>query len=480
MPLLKRYIYFLIVLTISLPCVATQGAGQPNSPNVIFILTDDLGYSDVSSYGAQKVNTPNIDQLASQGLKFTNFHTAASICSPSRAAFLTGAYPQRSGLYMGINPNREAHWFLGLHPDEITLAEQFKKQGYKTMMVGKWHLGTQDEFSYYRQGFDNYYGMPSNYGHSPRFFDERELVYEKTPLDKLTQLYTDRITQYIDAQKDNPFFLYYSHNYPHTPYRPGEQFKGTSDDGIRGDIIQELDWSVGQIIKTLEQHGMAENTLIIFTSDNGPVANRYAQPLRGRKFTSMEGGHRVPFILHWEEKIRDPKIINEWVTAMDVFPTLSQVIGEPLPSDRTYDGVSLVPLFDNKQLQRKDDVPFAYYNAGNLQAIRYKHWKLHLPRTAQQTPWWDKGPVIDEPRLYDLAVDSGEEVDLAESYPGVVDNMTKMANQFRQKLGAYKQRGSQQRPTGSLFPEVPVITNPTDWNKLSDHEKGKGKTEFDQ
>ena len=277
---------------------ALNGAVE-KKPNIIFMLTDDLGYSDVSCYGATKVKTPHIDRLASNGIKFSSFHTAASICSPSRAAFLTGAYPQRSGLYMGINPKRTAHWFLGLHPDEITIAEQLKTAGYKTHMVGKWHLGTEPEFLPRKQGFDSYYGMPSNFAHSPKFFDNDEEVFGKTPLNRLTELYTERITSIIERQADQeePFFLYFAHNYPHTPFEAGKDFQGNSQDGVRGNVMQELDWGVGEMMAALEKAGIADNTIVVFTSDNGPTSNKYALPYRGTKYVTFEGGHRVPFIL---------------------------------------------------------------------------------------------------------------------------------------------------------------------------------------
>lgn len=480
---LYRQLIYVLFLFIVFSCAVKQEkkkdikeiATAISKPNVIFILVDDLGYSDIACYGAKKVKTPNLDRLALEGLQFTDFYTGASICSPSRAAFLTGAYPQRCGLYMGINPKREPHWFLGLNPEEVTIAEQFKKQDYKTMIVGKWHLGTEAMFLPTNQGFDNYYGMPSNFNHDPRFFDEDEVLYEKTPLNKLTELYTSRVTKFINENKSNPFFLYYSHNYPHTPYEPGEKFKGSSDDGIRGDVIQELDWSIGQVIKTLEKNGILDNTIIIFTSDNGPVKNEYALPYRGTKFKSLEGGHRVPFIINWKGKINNPRKIDEQITAMDVFPSLSEVINEPLPSDKIYDGVSFKKILDNKPFERNNGIPFYYYNAENLQAIRYQNWKLHLPREKEQMPWWDKRPSIETPKLYNLDTDIKEKFNLADEKQELVIQMTKMANDIRFELGEYKQRGSEQRPTGNLFPDVSVITNPVDWNTLSDEEKGKAK-----
>lgn len=198
----------------------------------------------------------------------------------------------------------------------------------------------------------------------------------------------DRIIRDIETCKDRPFFLYYAHNYPHTPYKPGRRFAGSSRDGDRGDVIQELDWSVGEIVKALKQHNILENTLIVFTSYNGPVRNEYASPYRGTKYVSLEGGHRVPFILYWKGRITEPGVSDVPVNAMDLFPTFCDIIGEPLPDDRTYDGTSLTPLFDQRPLTRKREEPFCYYNCENLQAVRVKNWKLHLPRTEEQLPFW--------------------------------------------------------------------------------------------
>ena len=475
---MTRRAHLFLILLLMLLAGTSSRAEQP--PNVLFILMDDMGYSDVSCYGAKAVSTPHIDRMAAQGLRFTHFHTAASICSPSRAAFLTGAYPQRNGLYMGINPNREAHWFLGLHPDEITIAEQFKKRGYVTSLVGKWHLGFEDKFNYYRQGFDHYYGMPENYGHSPRFLDEREVVYQKTPLEKLTALYTDRLVKQIEAFKEKPFFIYFAHNYPHTPYKAGQAFKGSSKGGVRGDIIQELDWGIGQVLQALEDHGLMENTLVIFTSDNGPTDAAFAMPYRGTKYVTLEGGHRVPFILYWKGVI-EPGVSDARINAMDLFPTLSELMGEPLPNDRVYDGVSLVPLWSGGKLARGEDSPFYYYNCENLQAVRVGDWKLHVPRTKQQIPWWaqNKQKPISTPLLFNLAIDKREQSDVAGQHPDRVAQLLRLARETRLRLGEYGERGTEQRPTGTLFPEVPIISNPKQgWNELSDKEKGRAKAEF--
>ena len=442
---------------------------DPTRPNVIFVLTDDLGYSDISCYGA-KVRTPHIDRLAANGLRFTDFHTAANICSPSRAAFLTGAYPQRCGLYMGINPIRKAHWFLGLNPEEITLAEQFKSRGYNTCMVGKWHLGTEPEFHPLKQGFDRYSGMPCNFSHSPKFFDGEKLTFARTPLDRLTELYTERVTRYIREQAGEPFFLYYAHNYPHTPLKAGANFRGKSKDGVRGDIMMELDWGIGEMMTALEESGVADNTIVILTSDNGPTHNQYALPYRGSKYVTFEGGHRVPFIVHWPAKIKDARIIDTPAQAMDLFPTLSGIIGAPMPKDRKYDGVDLMPLLAGKPIQRPANTPFFYYNCENLQAIRQGDWKIHLPRTAAQVPFWEKNKAffqLTAPVLYNLADDPGESKHLAHAHPEVVQRLLKLADSTRTELGDYMQRGSAQRPTGSVIPGAPIISNEKDWGQVA-------------
>ncbi len=449
-------------------CVTSARAAE--RPNVVFVLTDDLGYSDVGCYGATKIKTPHIDRLASEGLRFTDFHTAASICSPSRAAFLTGAYPQRCGLYMGINPLRTAHWFLGLNPDEITIAEQFKQQGYSTCMVGKWHLGTEPEFSMLKQGFDEYHGMPCNYSHSPKFFDGEKEVFAQTPLEQLTELYTDRVVDFVKRQGKKPFFLYYAHNYPHTPFKAGAKFRGSSQDGVRGDIMQELDWGIGELMKALEKTGVADNTIVIFTSDNGPTKNLYARPYRGTKYVTFEGGHRVPFIIRWPARIKNARVLDVPVNAMDLFPTLSEIIVAPMPTDRTYDGVSLMPLLAGKPLTRNSDEPFYYYNCENLQAIRRGDWKLHLPRKKEQLPFWDKNKSFSnlaKPILYNLRVDQSETENVAAEHPEVVTKLQELAEETRTELGEFMQRGKGQRPTGSAIANAPIISHEKDWGTVN-------------
>ncbi|MGJ8673458.1 sulfatase-like hydrolase/transferase [Rubritalea sp.] len=476
-------------------------------PNVIFILMDDMGYSDVSAYGAQDVDTPNIDALAHGGLQFTHFHSGANICSPARASFLTGAYPQRAGLPYGINENRESHWFMGLSPNEITLAEQFRKQSYKTLMIGKWHLGTEEIFSYYNQGFDTYYGAPSNLGHNKEFLDERDFIFSVSndaQEARLTSLYTQRAREYIRTHRDRPFFFFYSHQYPHTPYTEGNAFDGATGNGTRADVLREVDWSIGQIVTELEANGILENTILVFTADNGATGNQYCLPFRGTKFVTYEGGHRVPFIFYWKDQIQTPRYEDTPTVSMDLFPTLSEIIGEPLPSDRIYDGVSLVPLFTDQTISRAIDEPFYYYNGENLQAVRKGHLKLHVPRDSNERPFWDQQAASSIYRLYDLSPDSGaanslvgneavdesnavitftelSDVALDNAYREDIEELLTLAEEIRPVLGDYMLRGSEQRETGSLFPEVPIVQNLTDWNSLlTTEEQGRGHTLFGQ
>ena len=303
-----------------------------------------------------------------------------------------------------------------------------------------------------------------------RFFDGKKEVFARTPLDRLTELYTRRITKIIREQGDQPFFLYYAHNYPHTPYQAGKMFEGSSQDGVRGDVIQELDWSIGEMMKALKEAGIADNTIVIFTSDNGPTANEYAKPFRGTKYVTFEGGHRVPFILHWPARIKQGRVLDVPINAMDVFPTLSEIIEAPMPQDRTYDGVSLMPLLVGKPLARQRAQPFFYYNCENLQAVRMGDWKLHLPRELKQLPFWDKNKAfvdIKHPVLYNLRTDREETTDLASANPEIVQEMLELAESMRRELGEYMQRGSGQRRTGSVVPGAPIISHEKDWGMVA-------------
>ncbi len=437
---------------------ATLSAAQTN---VILILTDDLGYGDLSCYGSKFIDTPRIDQMATQGVRATEYRTAANICTPSRAALLTGSYPQRAGIPNGISPKRPEHRHLGLHPDEITIAEMLKAQGYTTGMIGKWHLGFDDVFHPLNQGFDSYSGMPSNYNHDKRSFEGRTVTEEVTDLSQLTANYTESAVTFITENQSAPFFLYLAHNYPHVPLQPNPAFAGSSRAGDYGDIIVELDASVGTILDTLEELEIEENTLVIFTSDNGPLP-KYATefgssgPLRGSKYNTFEGGHRVPAIFNWPRNLPAGRVCETPISSMDVFPTIAAITGADLPEDRTLDGRNIWPLLQGHSLSPPREFEY-FYNDNNLQAIRKNNWKLHLPRQLEDVPWWQKAgrerfTPLAEPFLVNLGTDIGETRNVAAAQPEIVAELTEEATSVRRALGqargSERIAGSEQRPIG--------------------------------
>src|SRR4051812_9689549 len=333
----------------ALGCTSRDDAAHATSrPNVIIVLTDDQGYADVGVFGAQGFTTPNLDRMAGEGIKLTSLYVAAPICSPSRAALLTGSYPVRVGITDVLLPDSAT----GLNPDEVTLAELLKPVGYATAAIGKWHLGDDNEFLPTRQGFDEYFGLPYSNDMTPLPLLEDEQVVEESPdLSQLTQRYTARALDFITRNRANPFLLYLAHTMPHVPLAASDDFRGKSEQGLYGDVIMELDWSVGQLLGKLEELGIARDTLVVFTSDNGPWL-RYgnhagsAAPLREGKWTTFEGGQRVPGIARWPARIPAHAVSNEIVTTMDLFPTLAAITGAALPG-WTIDGKNVLPLLED-------------------------------------------------------------------------------------------------------------------------------------
>jgi len=455
-----------------------RGYSVDGLPNIIIVFTDDMGYGDLACYGNKLTRTPNIDKLAKEGVRFTDFYAAASLCTPSRAGLLTGTYPVRNN--MSVNFRGECVCFpvdeMGLNPKELTIAELLKQKDYKTALIGKWHLGDQKEFLPTRQGFDYYYGVPySNDTGEGRFkwrgnkqtYDQphipllrNEIVIEQPVVQNtLTQRYTVEATKFIKENKEHPFFLYYAHTMPHYPISVSEKFVGKSKNGLYGDVIEEIDWSVGEITKTLEEIDILENTLIIFTSDNGaPRTYKEASngELSGFKGSPMEGGNRVPMIVSWKGTLPEGKVSNGISSVMDLLPTIAHITGTDLPQDRVIDGLNIYELFTNPERAESPHAFFAYYLMDQLKAIRVDGWKLHLTLDAYIDMWGkDLGPR--KAKLYNLKDDMGETIDLSEQYPEKVEEMMVMAQMARNWIGDRDKPTPNSRPAGFVEKPKPLV-----------------------
>jgi len=467
---------------------------RASSPNIVIIFCDDLGYADVGCFGAEGWATPNIDRLAREGIRFTQFYVAQPVCSASRAALLTGCYPGRVGIQGALGPNA-TH---GIHSDEVTLAEIMKQRGYATAIFGKWHLGHHPQFLPPRHGFDEYFGLPySNdmwpwhpdlvtkplaerqrrpgYPDLPMIEGDRVVIPAVTPKEQcqLTTWYTERAVRFIERNKDRPFFLYVPHSMPHVPLHVSDKFKGKSAQGLYGDVIMEIDWSVGQILKALRQHRLEKNTLVIFTSDNGPWLSYgnhagSARPLREGKGTCWDGGVRVPFIARWPGPIPKGRVSHEPAMTIDLLPTLARLIGADLPR-HTIDGLDIWPLLAGQRgAKNPHDAYFFYYENNQLQAVLSGNWKLQLPhtyRTLGGKPGGRDGKPapyeqrkIEKAELYDLAHDIGETADLAAQHPDIVQRLEALAEKARQELGdsLTQRKGRGVREPGRLAEAKPA------------------------
>ena len=435
------------------------------SPNFIIIFTDDQGFEDIGCFGSPKIKTPHLDKLAAEGRKFTSFYSANSVCSPSRASLLTGCYPVRVSIPGVLFPRHE----IGLNPDEITIADLLKSKGYATSCIGKWHIGHKPKFLPTRQGFDSYYGIP--YSNDMTIDPEANLAADiklregftldrirnekpkkdfvplmrneeviEYPCDQttLTQRYTEEAVKFIEENKNKPFFLYLPHTMPHIPLFASEKFKGKSERGLYGDTIEEIDWSVGEIMKSLRDNNLDENTLVIYTSDNGPWKLKggrggSAHPLRGFKFQTYEGGMRVPCIMHWKGKVLAGSSCDEIVATIDLLPTIAGLSGAALPNDRTIDGKDIWPLIAGKKGAQTPHEIYFFYKGNKLESARQGKWKLR--RSGK------KSQLVE---LYDLASDISESKNLAKENEILVNEMINKMNLFDEKLK------KNQRPAGKL------------------------------
>jgi arylsulfatase A-like enzyme len=443
-------------------------------PNIVVVFADDLGYADVGCFGAKGYQTPNLDGMAREGIRFTSFYVAQAVCGASRAALLTGCYPNRIGM-LGAPSHTARH---GIADGELLLAELVKQQGYATAMFGKWHLGHHEKFLPLQHGFDEYFGLPYSNDMWPfhptsRAFPDlpmiegNKIVNPKVTAEdqkQLTTWYTERAVDFIGRNKDKPFLLYVAHNMPHVPLFVSEKYAGKTEHGLFGDVISEIDWGVGQILAALKQHGIEDNTLVIFTSDNGPWLSYgnhagSAGPLREGKGTAWEGGVREACIMRWPGKIKPGSECSEIAATIDIVPTVARLTGAKL-SANTIDGRDIWPLISGEPAAKSPHEAYYYYWGRELHAVRSGKWKLHFPhayRSLTGTPGRDGLPGgYSEAKcgleLYDLEADVGEKHDVAAANPEVVKRLTALADEIRGELGdtLTGRPGKGLRPSGQL------------------------------
>lgn len=457
-----KSLFTIFMLSLSLASLAQD------KPNVILIMMDDLGYGDISSYGATGYATPQIDQMAKNGVRFTHFLSAQAVCSASRAGLLTGCYPNRIGISGALFPNSR----IGINASEETIAELLHSNGYATGMFGKWHLGDRKDFLPMQHGFDEYVGIPySNdmwpveydgqkatassskirYPHLPLIRNNQPEKYIETLEDQaqLIQILTKESVQFIEKNKSKPFFLYLPHPMPHVPINASATFRGKSKQGLFGDVMMEMDWSVGEILATLKKHKLEKNTIVIFTSDNGPWQNfgNHAGStggLREAKGSSFEGGQRVPFIVQWKGHLPEGKVQAGLASNIDLLPTICALTHSPLPQKKI-DGVNIQSLMEGSQTAEPRKSFYYYYRTNNLEAVRKGNWKLvfaHPGRTHEGfLPGKDGYPgKLNEDfpfnqGLYDLRRDPGERYDVSAMYPEIVAELEALGNQAREDLG---------------------------------------------
>ena len=442
--------------------------------NFIVINLDDVGYGDFSHNGAYGYTTPNIDKMASEGLRLTHFLAAQPISGASRAGLLTGCYPNRIGFSGAPGPNSD----YGIHPDEMTMGELLKQVGYHTAIYGKWHLGDAEKFLPLQNGFDEYYGLPYSNDMWPYHPQQGEvfnfpdlptiegntIVGYNTDQTRFTTDYTQKAISFIKKNKNQPFFIYLAHAMPHVPLAVSDRFKGKSEIGLYGDVMMELDWSIGEVLKALREEGVEENTLVILTSDNGPWTNYgnhagSAAGLREAKATTFDGGNRIPCIMYWKGQIEPGTIYNKLASNIDLFPTLAEISNAPLPKQKI-DGVSLFPIIKG-DLEANPRKSFVYYfHKNDLEAVTDGEFKLIFPHKyttyGAYAPGNDGQPgrltSIDlmQNEMYDLRRDPGERYNVISIYPQKVEDLMNIAEQMREELGddLTRKKGTKRRESG--------------------------------
>jgi arylsulfatase A len=448
------------------------GAAEP-PPNVVILFCDDLGYADIGPFGAKDYRTPHLDRMAAEGRKFSRFYVSSAVCSASRAALLTGCMHSRVGIHGAFGPGAKQ----GLNPEETTIAELLKAQGYATGIFGKWHLGRPEPLLPLQQGFDEYFGLPYSgdmwpkHPETPRAYPPLPLMEGNAVLrtlddqSDLTVRITERAVNFIERNKERPFFLYLPHPQPHVPLYCSDRFRGKSGAGLYGDVIQELDWSAGEILAALKKHGLDERTLVVFTSDNGPWLSYgehsgSAGPLREGKGTSWDGGIRVPCLMRWPGRIPPGTECRELCGTFDLLPTIAAFTGAKVP-DRKLDGRDISRLLTGgPEARTPHEAVFIRYAGNELQAVLTPQWKLLLPhdyRTLGDQPKARGGipekyrqVKLEKPALYNLAADIGEQHDASASHPEIVERLLGLAAANRFALGdsLTGTKGTENRPAG--------------------------------
>ncbi|MEA2711190.1 MAG: arylsulfatase [Phycisphaerales bacterium] len=458
----------------------TTCANAAATPNIVLIFCDDLGYGDVGPYGSKNA-TPNIDRMAREGVRFTDFYVAQAVCSASRAALMTGSYSNRVSIQGALPPRAN----VGINSREMLMPEVFKGKGYATAIYGKWHLGDSPQFLPTRNGFDEYFGLPYSNDMWPRhpeakfpplpLIDGERAIETNPDQRKLTTAYTERAVSFIERNKDRPFFLYLPHTMPHVPLHVSEKFDGKTGRGMYADVIAEIDWSVGQILDALKRNGLDEKTLVVFTSDNGPWLSYgdhagSAGPLREGKGSTFEGGVRVPCIMRWPGRITPGSVTREMAATIDLLPTFAKLIGGELPADRIIDGKDIAPLMFNEPGAKSPHETFYYYWGKQLHAVRAGKWKLIFPHEFNSKPPSPVGggkptkyvKTNIELSLYDLDADAGEATNVIADHADVVVRLQAIAETARDDLGdtLTNREGKNVREPGRLPASASAATAP--------------------
>lgn len=445
-----------------------------NKPNIVLIYIDDMGYGDIGRYGAQGYETPNFDQMAAEGLSFTQFYSPQAVCTASRAGLLTGCYPNRLGFNGAIDHTAK----IGINPDEETIAELLKDQGYATAAYGKWHLGHLPKFLPTNHGFDEFFGIPyshdmwpnhpvtKNYYPALPLIKDLETIETNPDNTQFTTWFTEKTIDFIKRKKDDPFFVYLAHPMPHVPLGVSSKFKGKSKQGLYGDVMMELDWSIGQVRETLKKLKLEENTLVIVTSDNGPWFNYGNHSgstggLREGKGSTYDGGQRVPCMMAWKGKIPSGLVSGSLSSAIDILPTIVEASGAKMPK-RRIDGLSLMEVLNGNAKAEPRETFFYYYRRNNLEAVRHGNWKLVFPHPGRTyegfSPGKDGMPGGANENfnfaggLYDLRRDPGERYNLMFDYPEITKKLNELADQAREDMGDVltNKEGKNRREIGKI------------------------------